>query len=154
MKKISKVLMIYCKVQLKANTEPAAIICIVLYLRAGHLANTFYNNWIVISHQGSPPPPPGNIQPPLGRVEAKPGLSVASFLQLAIQFTLSFPSRPLGEQNGNSSPAMRSLSNAASNASSLSSGSNGLLRQNSNSPIGKPGALPNNLDDMKVTKHL
>lgn len=144
--------MIYHKVWLKANTKLGAIICIVLYLRVWHLANTFYKHWIVRSHQRFCPPV--NIQPPLGSAEAKPGVSVASFLQLATQFTLPFPFRPLGEQNGNSSPAVRSLSTAASNASSLSSGSNGLLRQNSNSPAGKPGALPANLDDMKVTKHL
>lgn len=97
-----------------------------------------------------------NVQLPLGSAEAKTEDkgSVASFLQLAIQFTFSFPFRPLGEQNGNSTPALRNLSTAASNGSSLSSSSSGLLRQNSNSPVGKPGALPTNLDDMKVTKHL
>lgn len=59
--------------------------------------------------------------------------------------------RPPGEQqSGTSAPAMRNLSAAVSNASSVSSSSSGLMRQNSNATVGKPGPLPTNLDDMKV----
>ncbi|XP_013927145.1 PREDICTED: MKL/myocardin-like protein 1 [Thamnophis sirtalis] len=98
--------------------------------------------------------------PPMDSSYAKILQQQQLFLQLQIlnqqhynyQTILPAPPKPLGEQNGNSSPAMRSLSTAANNASSLSSGSNGLLRQNSNSPVGKPGALPANLDDMKVAE--
>ncbi|XP_034259286.1 myocardin-related transcription factor A [Pantherophis guttatus] len=101
--------------------------------------------------------------PPMDSSYAKILQQQQLFLQLQIlnqqhqqhynyQTILPAPPKPLGEQNGNSSPAVRSLSTAASNASSLSSGSNGLLRQNSNSPVGKPGALPANLDDMKVAE--
>ncbi|KAL7982440.1 hypothetical protein Chor_010038 [Crotalus horridus] len=101
--------------------------------------------------------------PPMDSSYAKILQQQQLFLQLQIlnqqhqqhynyQTILPAPPKPLGEQNGNSTPALRNLSTAASNASSLSSSSNGLLRQNSNSPVGKPGALPSNLDDMKVAE--
>lgn len=45
---------------------------------------------------------------------------------------------------------MRSLSTTSSSASPGASGPSGLARQNSTSLPGKPGALPANLDDMKV----
>ncbi|XP_063164223.1 myocardin-related transcription factor A isoform X1 [Candoia aspera] len=101
--------------------------------------------------------------PPMDSSYAKILQQQQLFLQLQIlnqqqqqhynyQTILPAPPKPLGEQNGNSTPALRSLSTAASNASSLSPGSNGLLRQNSSSPVGKPGALPTNLDDMKVAE--
>ncbi|KAK9399893.1 MKL/myocardin-like 1 [Crotalus adamanteus] len=101
--------------------------------------------------------------PPMDSSYAKILQQQQLFLQLQIlnqqhqqhynyQTILPAPPKPLGEQNGNSTPALRNLSSAASNASSLSSSSNGLLRQNSNSPVGKPGALPTNLDDMKVAE--
>ncbi|XP_070612172.1 myocardin-related transcription factor A isoform X2 [Erythrolamprus reginae] len=101
--------------------------------------------------------------PPMDSSYAKILQQQQLFLQLQIlnqqhqqhynyQTILPAPPKPLGEQNGNCSPAVRGLSTAASNASSFSSGSNGLLRQNSNSPVGKPGPLPANLDDMKVAE--
>lgn len=62
--------------------------------------------------------------------------------------------RPPGEQqNGTSAPAMRSLSATVCSTSSVSSSSSGLMRQNSNAIVGKPGSLPTNLDDMKVNIH-
>uniref|UniRef100_A0A670KEU5 Myocardin related transcription factor A n=1 Tax=Podarcis muralis TaxID=64176 RepID=A0A670KEU5_PODMU len=54
--------------------------------------------------------------------------------------------------SSSSAPPMRSLSTAVSSTSSVSSSSNGLMRQNSNTPVGKPGTLPVNLDDMKVAE--
>lgn len=45
---------------------------------------------------------------------------------------------------------MRSLSTASTSSSSGAPGPSGLARQNSTSLAGKPGALPANLDDMKV----
>lgn len=45
---------------------------------------------------------------------------------------------------------MRSLSTTNSSSSSGTPGPSGLARQNSTSLTGKPGALPANLDDMKV----
>lgn len=62
-----------------------------------------------------------------------------------------FSCRPPGEQqSGASAPAVRSLSATVSSTSSVSSGSSGLMRQNSNAAVGKPGPLPANLDEMKV----
>uniref|UniRef100_A0A8C6X3Y7 Myocardin related transcription factor A n=1 Tax=Naja naja TaxID=35670 RepID=A0A8C6X3Y7_NAJNA len=101
--------------------------------------------------------------PPMDSSYAKILQQQQLFLQLQIlnqqhqqhynyQTILPAPPKPLGEQNGGSTPAVRSLPTAASSAASVSSGSNGLLRQNSNSPVGKPGALPANLDDMKVAE--
>ncbi|KAM6436043.1 myocardin-related transcription factor A isoform 2-T2 [Liasis olivaceus] len=101
--------------------------------------------------------------PPMDSSYAKILQQQQLFLQLQIlnqqqqqhynyQTILPAPPKPLGEQNGSSTPAMRSLSTAASNTSSISSGPNGLLRQNGSSPAGKPGALPTNLDDMKVAE--
>lgn len=69
-----------------------------------------------------------------------------------IQFTLFSLFRPPGEQQSSSAaPSMRNLSTAVGSTSSVSSISNGLMRQNSNAPGSKPGALPANLDDMKVS---
>lgn len=64
------------------------------------------------------------------------------------------PFRPAGEALGSSgAPQMRSLSAANSSLSSGASVPSGLARQNSTSLTGKPGALPANLDDMKVSGH-
>lgn len=59
--------------------------------------------------------------------------------------------RPAGEALGSSGPApMRGLSTTSTSSSSGAPGPSGLARQNSTSLAGKPGALPANLDDMKV----
>lgn len=59
--------------------------------------------------------------------------------------------RPAGEAPGSSGgPPMRSLSTTSSGSSSGAAGPSGLARQNSTSLTGKLGALPANLDDMKV----
>ncbi|KFQ38356.1 MKL/myocardin-like 1, partial [Mesitornis unicolor] len=69
------------------------------------------------------------------------------------QTILPAPPKPPGEQqSGASAPAVRNLSATVSSASSVSSGSSGLLRQNSNAAVGKPGPLPANLDEMKVAE--
>lgn len=58
--------------------------------------------------------------------------------------------RPSGETPGSSAPTpSRSLSTSSS-SSSGTPGPGGLARQNSTALAGKPGALPANLDDMKV----
>ncbi|XP_062989640.1 myocardin-related transcription factor A isoform X2 [Elgaria multicarinata webbii] len=102
--------------------------------------------------------------PPMDSSYAKILQQQQLFLQLQIlnqqqqqhynyQTILPAPPKPPGEQqSGSNAPAMRSLSTAASSASSVSSSSNGLMRQNSSAPVGKPGALPANLDDMKVAE--
>nr|XP_020643490.1 MKL/myocardin-like protein 1 isoform X1 [Pogona vitticeps] len=102
--------------------------------------------------------------PPMDSSYAKILQQQQLFLQLQIlnqqqqqhynyQTILPAPPKPPGEQqNGSSAPPVRSLSNAVSNTSSVSSSSNGLMRQNSNAPMGKPGVLPANLDDMKVAE--
>lgn len=57
--------------------------------------------------------------------------------------------RPAGEALGSrGQPPMRSLSTSSSSPGAP--GPTGLARQNSTSLTGKPGALPANLDDMKV----
>ncbi|XP_045145155.1 myocardin-related transcription factor A isoform X1 [Echinops telfairi] len=72
------------------------------------------------------------------------------------QTILPAPPKPAGETLGGSGgPPMRSLSTTTTTSSSSSSGapgSNGLTRQNSVSLTGKPGALPTNLDEMKVAE--
>ncbi|XP_053263220.1 myocardin-related transcription factor A isoform X1 [Podarcis raffonei] len=102
--------------------------------------------------------------PPMDSSYAKILQQQQLFLQLQIlnqqqqqhynyQTILPAPPKPPGEQQSSSSaPPMRSLSTAVSSTSSVSSSSNGLMRQNSNTPVGKPGALPVNLDDMKVAE--
>lgn len=60
---------------------------------------------------------------------------------------LPFLLRPAAEALGSrGQPPMRSLSSSSPSAP----GPTGLARQNSTSLTGKPGALPANLDDMKV----
>lgn len=59
--------------------------------------------------------------------------------------------RPAGEAPGSGGvPPTRSLSTTSSGSSSGAPGPSGLARQNSTPLTGKPGALPANLDDMKV----
>ncbi|XP_007939959.1 myocardin-related transcription factor A [Orycteropus afer afer] len=61
--------------------------------------------------------------------------------------------RPAGETPGSSGgPPARSLSTSSSSPSSGAPGPSGLARQNSVSLTGKPGALPTNLDEMKVAE--
>uniref|UniRef100_A0A803TS75 Myocardin related transcription factor A n=1 Tax=Anolis carolinensis TaxID=28377 RepID=A0A803TS75_ANOCA len=102
--------------------------------------------------------------PPMDSSYAKILQQQQLFLQLQIlnqqqqqhynyQTILPAPPKPPGEQqNGSNAPPMRSLSATGSCTSSVSSSANGLMRQNSNVPMTKPGALPANLDDMKVAE--
>ncbi|KFQ48759.1 MKL/myocardin-like 1, partial [Nestor notabilis] len=101
--------------------------------------------------------------PPMDSSYAKILQQQQLFLQLQIlnqqqqhynyQTILPAPPKPPGEQqSGASAPAVRSLSATVSNTSSVSSGSSGLMRQNSNAAVGKPGPLPANLDEMKVAE--
>ncbi|NXQ94462.1 MKL1 protein, partial [Sagittarius serpentarius] len=101
--------------------------------------------------------------PPMDSSYAKILQQQQLFLQLQIlnqqqqhynyQTILPAPPKPPGEQqNGASAPAVRNLSATVSSASSVSSGSSGLMRQNSNAAVGKPGPLPANLDEMKVAE--
>ncbi|XP_042323393.1 myocardin-related transcription factor A isoform X2 [Sceloporus undulatus] len=102
--------------------------------------------------------------PPMDSSYAKILQQQQLFLQLQIlnqqqqqhynyQTILPAPPKPPGEQqNGSNAPPIRSLSASGSSTSSVSSNSNGLMRQNSNVPMAKPGALPANLDDMKVAE--
>ncbi|NXW92789.1 MKL1 protein, partial [Alopecoenas beccarii] len=102
--------------------------------------------------------------PPMDSSYAKILQQQQLFLQLQIlnqqqqqhynyQTILPAPPKPPGEQqSGASAPAVRNLSATVSNASSVSSGSSGLMRQNSNAAVGKPGPLPANLDEMKVAE--
>ncbi|XP_067415648.1 myocardin-related transcription factor A [Emydura macquarii macquarii] len=102
--------------------------------------------------------------PPMDSSYAKILQQQQLFLQLQIlnqqqqqhynyQTILPAPPKPPGEQqNGTSAPAMRSLSATVCSTSSVSSSSSGLMRQNSNAIVGKPGSLPTNLDDMKVAE--
>ncbi|XP_044840464.1 myocardin-related transcription factor A isoform X2 [Mauremys mutica] len=102
--------------------------------------------------------------PPMDSSYAKILQQQQLFLQLQIlnqqqqqhynyQTILPAPPKPPGEQqSGTSAPAMRSLSTTVSSASSVSSNSSGLMRQNSNATVGKPGPLPTNLDEMKVAE--
>ncbi|XP_035407583.1 myocardin-related transcription factor A isoform X2 [Cygnus atratus] len=100
--------------------------------------------------------------PPMDSSYAKILQQQQLFLQLQIlnqqqqqhynyQTILPAPPKPPGEQqSGASAPAVRNLSATVSSTSSVSSGSSGLMRQNSNAAVGKPGPLPANLDEMKV----
>ncbi|NXC13526.1 MKL1 protein, partial [Corythaeola cristata] len=102
--------------------------------------------------------------PPMDSSYAKILQQQQLFLQLQIlnqqqqqhynyQTILPAPPKPPGEQqSGASAPAVRNLSATVSSASSISSGSSGLMRQNSNAAVGKPGPLPANLDEMKVAE--
>ncbi|XP_030905776.2 myocardin-related transcription factor A isoform X2 [Melopsittacus undulatus] len=101
--------------------------------------------------------------PPMDSSYAKILQQQQLFLQLQIlnqqqqhynyQTILPAPPKPPGEQqSGASAPAVRSLSATVSSASSVPSGSSGLMRQNSNAAVGKPGPLPANLDEMKVAE--
>ncbi|KFQ14445.1 MKL/myocardin-like 1, partial [Leptosomus discolor] len=101
--------------------------------------------------------------PPMDSSYAKILQQQQLFLQLQIlnqqqqhynyQTILPAPPKPPGEQqSGATAPAVRSLSATVSSASSVSSGSSGLMRQNSNAAVGKPGPLPANLDEMKVAE--
>ncbi|NXQ16353.1 MKL1 protein, partial [Peucedramus taeniatus] len=101
--------------------------------------------------------------PPMDSSYAKILQQQQLFLQLQIlnqqqqhynyQTILPAPPKPPGEQqSGASAPAVRNLSATVSSTSSVSSGSSGLMRQNSNAAAGKPGPLPANLDEMKVAE--
>ncbi|KFP45213.1 MKL/myocardin-like 1, partial [Chlamydotis macqueenii] len=102
--------------------------------------------------------------PPMDSSYAKILQQQQLFLQLQIlnqqqqqhynyQTILPAPPKSQGEQqSGASAPAVRNLSATVSSASSVSSGSSGLMRQNSNAAAGKPGPLPANLDEMKVAE--
>ncbi|NXO59026.1 MKL1 protein, partial [Aramus guarauna] len=102
--------------------------------------------------------------PPMDSSYAKILQQQQLFLQLQIlnqqqqqhynyQTILPAPPKPPGEQQtGASAPTVRNLSATVSSASSVSSGSSGLMRQNSNAAVGKPGPLPANLDEMKVAE--
>ncbi|NXO24793.1 MKL1 protein, partial [Cisticola juncidis] len=101
--------------------------------------------------------------PPMDSSYAKILQQQQLFLQLQIlnqqqqhynyQTILPAPPKPPGEQqSGASAPAVRNLSATVSSTSSVSSGSSGLMRQNNNAVVGKPGPLPANLDEMKVAE--
>ncbi|NXB24790.1 MKL1 protein, partial [Rhagologus leucostigma] len=101
--------------------------------------------------------------PPMDSSYAKILQQQQLFLQLQIlnqqqqhynyQTILPAPPKPPGEQqSGAGAPAVRNLSATVSSTSSVSSGSSGLMRQNSNAAVGKPGPLPANLDEMKVAE--
>ncbi|NXE60413.1 MKL1 protein, partial [Calcarius ornatus] len=101
--------------------------------------------------------------PPMDSSYAKILQQQQLFLQLQIlnqqqqhynyQTILPAPPKPPGEQqSGASAPAVRNLSATVSSTPSVSSGSGGLMRQNSNAAVGKPGPLPANLDEMKVAE--
>ncbi|NWW71381.1 MKL1 protein, partial [Climacteris rufus] len=101
--------------------------------------------------------------PPMDSSYAKILQQQQLFLQLQIlnqqqqhynyQAILPAPPKPPGEQqSGAGAPAVRNLSATVSSTSSVSSGSSGLMRQNSNAAVGKPGPLPANLDEMKVAE--
>ncbi|XP_067554283.1 myocardin-related transcription factor A isoform X6 [Pseudorca crassidens] len=69
------------------------------------------------------------------------------------QTILPAPPKPAGEALGSGgAPLTRSLSATSSSSGSGAPGPSGLVRQNSTSLTGKPGALPANLDDMKVAE--
>ncbi|XP_012370920.2 MKL/myocardin-like protein 1 [Octodon degus] len=69
------------------------------------------------------------------------------------QTILPAPPKPAGEALGSSgTPPVRSLSTTNGCTSVSTSGPSGLARQNSAPLSGKPGALPANLDDMKVAE--
>nr|KAF6374610.1 myocardin related transcription factor A [Pipistrellus kuhlii] len=103
--------------------------------------------------------------PPMDSSYAKILQQQQLFLQLQIlnqqqqqhynyQTILPAPPKPAGEALGSGgAPPMRSLSTTTSTtSSSVAPGPSGLTRQNSTSLTGKLGALPANLDDMKVAE--
>uniref|UniRef100_A0A2K5P1U5 Myocardin related transcription factor A n=1 Tax=Cercocebus atys TaxID=9531 RepID=A0A2K5P1U5_CERAT len=102
--------------------------------------------------------------PPMDSSYAKILQQQQLFLQLQIlnqqqqqhhnyQAILPAPPKSAGEALGSSgTPPVRSLSTTSSSSSSGAPGPCGLTRQNSTSLTGKPGALPANLDDMKVAE--
>uniref|UniRef100_A0A2K5J6M8 SAP domain-containing protein n=1 Tax=Colobus angolensis palliatus TaxID=336983 RepID=A0A2K5J6M8_COLAP len=102
--------------------------------------------------------------PPMDSSYAKILQQQQLFLQLQIlnqqqqqhhnyQAILPAPPKSAGEALGSSgNPPVRSLSTTNSSSSSGAPGPCGLARQNSTSLTGKPGALPANLDDMKVAE--
>ncbi|NXO41299.1 MKL1 protein, partial [Locustella ochotensis] len=101
--------------------------------------------------------------PPMDSSYAKILQQQQLFLQLQIlnqqqqhynyQTILPAPPKAPGEQqSGASAPVLRNLSATVSSTSSVSSGSSGLMRQNSNAAVGKLGPLPANLDEMKVAE--
>nr|XP_039319122.1 myocardin-related transcription factor A isoform X3 [Saimiri boliviensis boliviensis] len=102
--------------------------------------------------------------PPMDSSYAKILQQQQLFLQLQIlnqqqqqqhnyQAILPAPPKSAGEALGSSGPpTVRSLSTANSSSSSGAPGPCGLARQNSTSLTGKLGALPANLDDMKVAE--
>ncbi|XP_054399483.1 myocardin-related transcription factor A isoform X5 [Pongo abelii] len=102
--------------------------------------------------------------PPMDSSYAKILQQQQLFLQLQIlnqqqqqhhnyQAILPAPPKSAGEALGSSgTPPVRSLSTTNSSCSSGAPGPCGLARQNSTSLTGKPGALPANLDDMKVAE--
>ncbi|XP_055000137.1 myocardin-related transcription factor A isoform X1 [Sorex araneus] len=96
--------------------------------------------------------------PPMDSSYAKILQQQQLFLQLQIlnqqqqqhynyQTILPAPPKPAAE-----APVVRSLSATNSTSSSGAPGPSGLARQNSSSLTAKPGALPANLDDMKVAE--
>uniref|UniRef100_A0A2K5Z8S2 Myocardin related transcription factor A n=2 Tax=Mandrillus leucophaeus TaxID=9568 RepID=A0A2K5Z8S2_MANLE len=102
--------------------------------------------------------------PPMDSSYAKILQQQQLFLQLQIlnqqqqqhhnyQAILPAPPKSAGEALGSSgTPPVRSLPTTSSSSSSGAPGPCGLARQNSTSLTGKPGALPANLDDMKVAE--
>ncbi|XP_032272608.1 myocardin-related transcription factor A isoform X1 [Halichoerus grypus] len=102
--------------------------------------------------------------PPMDSSYAKILQQQQLFLQLQIlnqqqqqhynyQTILPAPPKPAGEAPGSGGvPPTRSLSTTSSGSSSGAPGPSGLARQNSTPLTGKPGALPANLDDMKVAE--
>uniref|UniRef100_A0A8D0F3I5 SAP domain-containing protein n=1 Tax=Strix occidentalis caurina TaxID=311401 RepID=A0A8D0F3I5_STROC len=96
--------------------------------------------------------------PPMDSSYAKILQQQQLFLQLQIlnqqqqhyNYQTILPAPP--KYGGASAPAVRNLSATVSSSSSVSSGSSGLMRQNSNAAVGKPGPLPANLDEMKVAE--
>uniref|UniRef100_A0A8B9PYE2 Myocardin related transcription factor A n=1 Tax=Apteryx owenii TaxID=8824 RepID=A0A8B9PYE2_APTOW len=97
--------------------------------------------------------------PPMDSSYAKILQQQQLFLQLQIlnqqqqqhyNYQTILPAPP--KYGGTSAPAVRNLSATVSTTSSVSSGSSGLMRQNSNAAVGKPGPLPANLDEMKVAE--
>ncbi|KAM9228977.1 myocardin-related transcription factor A [Dugong dugon] len=102
--------------------------------------------------------------PPMDSSYAKILQQQQLFLQLQIlnqqqqqhynyQTILPAPPKPAVETLGsNGAPPARSLSTTSSSSSSGAPGPSGLVRQNSISQLGKPGALPANLDEMKVAE--
>ncbi|XP_058529386.1 myocardin-related transcription factor A isoform X1 [Ochotona princeps] len=102
--------------------------------------------------------------PPMDSAYARILQQQQLFLQLQIltqqqqhynyQTILPAPPKPAGEAPGNAgSPPLRGVSSASSGSSPGVPGPSGLPRPSSSTPLtNKPGALPANLDDMKVAE--